>query len=114
MHLKEGMMGVTFVELVVWLIVGLLAGALAGLVVTRKKKGFGRYANLGIGLTGAPIGGVLFDLLKVDLGLANVSISLQDIVSAFVGSLLFLAALAYAQRWYRNKTGRTQAASKSG
>ena len=52
--------------------------------------------------------------MKVDLGLANVSISLQDIVSAFVGSLLFLAALAYAQRWYRNKTGRTQAASKSG
>ena len=38
-------MAVTLIELVVWLIVGLLAGSLAGLVVKRKKEGFGRYAN---------------------------------------------------------------------
>lgn len=105
-------MEVTLVELVVWLIVGMLAGSLTGLVVTRKKEGFGRYANLGVGLAGALIGGFLFDLLRVDLGLANISVSLQDLLSAFVGSLLFLAALVYGRRWYRERRDKTQAASK--
>lgn len=75
-------MDVTIVELMVWLIVGVLAGSLAGLVVTRKKEGFGKFANLGIGLAGALIGGFLFDILKIDLGLANISVSLQDLLSA--------------------------------
>lgn len=102
-------MDVTVVEIFVWLIVGALAGSLTGVVVTRKKEGFGRYANLGVGLAGALIGGFIFDLLRIDLGLANFSVSFEDVLSAFVGSLLFLAALSYARRQYRaksaNKTG---------
>ena len=100
-------MEVTVVELVVWLIVGTLAGSLTGLVVTRTKEGFGRFANLGVGLAGALIGGFLFDILKIDLGLANISISLQDLVSAFVGSLLFLVAFVYGRRWYRERSNKT-------
>jgi len=96
-------MGVTIGELVVWLIIGLLAGSLAGLVVTRTKEGFGRYTNLGVGLAGALIGGFLFDVFKIDLGLANISISLQDIVAAFVGALLFLALVVYGRRWYKGR-----------
>ena len=107
------MMEVTLVELVVWLIVGMLAGSLTGLVVTRKKEGFGRYANLGVGLAGALIGGFLFDLLKIDLGLANISVSLQDLLSAFVGSLLFLAALVYGRHWYLERNAKPQTASKN-
>ena len=101
-------MGVTVAELVVWLIIGLLAGSLAGLVVKRTKEGFGRYTNLGIGLAGALIGGFLFDLLRIDFGLANISVSLQDVVAAFVGSLLFLAVVFYGRRWYRAKGDKAQ------
>ena len=107
-------MEVTVVELVVWLIVGLLAGSVAGLVVTRKREGFGKFANLGIGLVGALIGGFLFDILKIDLGLANISVSLQDLLAAFVGSLLFLAALVCGRRWYRKRADKTQTAPKNG
>ncbi len=108
-------MEVTLGELVVWLIVGLLAGSFAGLVVKRRKEGFGRYANLGIGLAGALIGGFLFDVLRIDLGLANISISLQDVVASFVGSLLFLAALLYGLRLYREKGAKgEEAAPKNG
>ena len=64
-------MEVTVVELVVWLIVGMLAGSLTGLVVTRKKDGFGRFANLGVGLASALLGDFLFDILKIGLGLAT-------------------------------------------
>jgi uncharacterized membrane protein YeaQ/YmgE (transglycosylase-associated protein family) len=98
---------ITVSEVIVWLVVGALAGSLAGAVITRKKQGFGRYANLGIGLAGALIGGSLFDLLKIDLGLASISVSLEDLLSAFVGSLLFLAAL-----WYLQKLHKTRAAGK--
>jgi hypothetical protein len=45
-------MRLTWDEIVVWLIVGALAGALVGMVVTRKREGFGHWANLGIGLVG--------------------------------------------------------------
>jgi uncharacterized membrane protein YeaQ/YmgE (transglycosylase-associated protein family) len=83
----------TWEELFVWLVVGALSGSLAGLVVKRRKEGFGRVRNLGIGLAGALIGGVLFKVLRIDLGLANVSISLQDVVSAFVGALILLAGV---------------------
>ena len=105
-------MEVSIDEILVWLIVGTLAGSLAGLAVTRTKKGFGKLANLGLGLVGAVIGGFVFDVLKIDFGLANVSISLQDILSAFVGSLLFLAAFVYGRRWYTQRSEQIQAASK--
>jgi uncharacterized membrane protein YeaQ/YmgE (transglycosylase-associated protein family) len=93
-------MQATIPDLAVWLIVGLLAGTLAGLVVKRRKEGYGRFVNLGLGLVGALIGGFLFDVLRIDLGLANISVSLQDIVSAFVGSLIFLALMFFGKRWY--------------
>ena len=96
-------MNITLADLLVWVVVGMIAGSLAGVVVKRKKEGFGRYVNLGIGLVGALIGGFLFDLLRIDLGLQNVTISLQDIVSAFTGSLLFLMALFYVRSWYKKK-----------
>ncbi|MEP1471590.1 MAG: hypothetical protein ABJK25_11505 [Halieaceae bacterium] len=97
----------TLPDLIVWLIVGLLAGSLAGLVIKRDKKGFGHLINLGLGLAGALLGGALFDLLQIDFGLANISVSLQDIVSAFIGALLFLAILSYAWKVYVDRNGPT-------
>ena len=102
-------MAVRLDDLLVWFIVGLLAGWFAGFVVKRKKEGFGRQANLGIGLAGALIGGFIFDLLGLDLGLANIAVSLQDVVAAFVGSLLFLAAVFYGRRWYKKTIDKTPA-----
>ena len=96
-------MQATIPDLIVWLIVGLLAGSLAGFVMKRRKKGYGHFANLGLGLIGAILGGVLFDVLKIDFGLADITVGLQDIVSAFVGSLIFLALLFFSRKWYRTK-----------
>lgn len=79
-------------QLIVWLIVGALAGTVAGRVVTFKKEGLGRIFNLGIGMLGAVIGGFLFDLLKIDFGLGDITISLKQLVAAFVGALICLFA----------------------
>jgi uncharacterized membrane protein YeaQ/YmgE (transglycosylase-associated protein family) len=96
-------MTVNITDMTVWIIVGMLAGTLAGLIVKRRKAGFGHLANLGLGLVGALIGGYLFDLLGIAPGLDNISISLRDIVAALIGALLFLLLLHYARDWYRKR-----------
>jgi uncharacterized membrane protein YeaQ/YmgE (transglycosylase-associated protein family) len=89
-------------EFVVWIIIGLLGGSLAGLIIKRERKGFGALRNLGLGLVGASVGGLLFRLLDLFPELDKVTISLRDVVAAAVGSLLILAVLWLLQRFYRS------------
>jgi len=96
-------MNITPSELIVWLVVGALSGSLVGMVVTRKKGGFGRYINLGIGLVGALIGGLIFDLFKIDMGLGSLKVTFEDLLSAFIGSLLFLVVLWYIRKSRKKK-----------
>ena len=83
-------MEITVDKIIVWLIVGALAGWITGIVIKRKKRGFGHLYNTVIGLMGALIGGFIFYLFKIDFGLGDISISLKDLLSAFIGSLVFL------------------------
>ncbi len=85
-------------QLIVWIVVGLLGGTLAGLLIKRDRKGFGLIRNLGLGLVGAFVGGLLFRLLGLFPELDKYAISLRDVVAAVVGSLLVLAALWLWQR----------------
>ena len=96
-------MTVNIADVVVWIVVGMLAGTLAGLIVKRRKAGYGHPANLGLGLLGALIGGYLFDLFGIAPGLDNISISLRDIVAALFGALLLLVLLHYARSWYQKR-----------
>jgi uncharacterized membrane protein YeaQ/YmgE (transglycosylase-associated protein family) len=99
-------MDISLSEFVAWLIVGALAGTATGFLVKRKKEGFGRWTNVGIGLVGALIGGLLLNVLEFVLGrkldLGEITIGLQEVVAAFVGSLLFLIGLGI-YRWRRKK-----------
>ena len=83
----------SFAQVVVWIIVGLIGGSLAGLIIKRDRKGFGALQNLGLGLVGALVGGLLFRLLGLWPELDQVAISLRDVVAAIVGSLIVLAGL---------------------
>lgn len=92
-------MQITWPQIVVWLIVGALAGSLAGMVVKRSKEGFGRAANIGIGLVGALVGGVFFKIFAINLGLTNILVSLEDLAEAFIGSLIFLLGLWLVRKY---------------
>ncbi len=92
-------MRITLQQVVVWLVIGAIAGSLAGLMVKRSRQGFGRFANLGLGLVGALIGGAIFRVFNIDLGLGAISLSLEDIVAAFLGAIFFLLIL----RWIRKR-----------
>jgi uncharacterized membrane protein YeaQ/YmgE (transglycosylase-associated protein family) len=86
-------------QFIVWLVVGILGGSLAGLVITWERAGFGRLRNLGLGLSGAVVGGLIFRLFGLFPRLDKIAISLRDIVAAFLGSLILLAALWLWQRF---------------
>lgn len=80
-------------HLLVWVIVGLIGGSLAGLAIKWDRRGFGLLRNLAIGLAGAIVGGLIFRWFQLFAGLDAIAISLRDVVSAFVGSVLVLAVL---------------------
>lgn len=87
-------MKITADEVIAWLIVGALAGSLAGMLVKRRKEGFGYLVNLGVGLVGALIGGFLFKLLNINLGLLGaITITSEEVVAAVCGALIFLAII---------------------
>lgn len=90
-------------QVIVWIVVGLIGGALAGALMTWERGGYGLWRNLALGLAGAVIGGLLFRVFGIWPGLDKIAISLRDIVSAVVGSLLVLAAL-----WVWRKFGASQ------
>lgn len=81
-------MSISIGEIIVWLIIGALAGTLAGRLITFTKRGFGFWVNTGVGMLGALVGGFLFRLFHIDLGLGQIKITFEDLISAFAGSLL--------------------------
>jgi uncharacterized membrane protein YeaQ/YmgE (transglycosylase-associated protein family) len=88
-------------QLIVWAVVGLLAGSLVGRLITWDRRGFGLLRNLGVGLAGALVGGLLFRMSGLFPNLDKIAISLRDIVAAVVGSLIVLTAL-----WLWQRSGR--------
>jgi uncharacterized membrane protein YeaQ/YmgE (transglycosylase-associated protein family) len=83
----------TFDQILTLFIVGALAGTIAGVIVRRKKEGFGKITNVIVGVIGAVLGGGLLRLLEVELNWGKVTLQYQDLLAAFVGSLLFLIVI---------------------
>jgi uncharacterized membrane protein YeaQ/YmgE (transglycosylase-associated protein family) len=91
-------MDITVSEFVVWAIVGALAGSLAGVLVTFRKTGFGYMKNLGLGMAGAVVGGLLFDLFRLEFPQGELVIRFRDVLAAVIGSMLILIVV-----WYMHK-----------
>ena len=80
-------------ELIIWIIVGGFAGSVVGAVAKGKKQGYGKWKNFAIGLVGAVIGGVIFNLFNINLGLGDLKITFEDLISALLGSFLLLVGM---------------------
>ena len=83
----------SFDQLIVWIVTGLIGGGLAGALMTWERGGFGLFRNLAVGLVGALIGGLFFRVFGIWPALDKIAISLRDVIAAFAGSLVVLAAL---------------------
>src|SRR5215469_14694780 len=77
-------------QIIVWIIVGGFAGTLAGRLVTWKKEGLGRWTNFLVGILGAFIGGEVFKLFRIDFGLGDLKVTFEDLIAAFLGSLVVI------------------------
>ena len=86
-------------QMIVWIVVGLIGGGFASRLITWDREGFGSFRNLGLGLVGALIGGLLFRLFNLFPGLDKISVSLRDIVAAVAGSLIVLVAIWLIRRY---------------
>ena len=58
---------------------------------------------MALGLAGAIVGGLLFRLLGLLPGLDQITISMRDVVAAFVGSLIVLAAIGLWRRLQKSQ-----------
>jgi uncharacterized membrane protein YeaQ/YmgE (transglycosylase-associated protein family) len=88
-------------QIIVWVVIGLIGGSLAGYLIKRDTKGFGLMQNLALGLLGGLAGGFLFRIFGLFEQLDRYAVSLRDVASALVGSLLVLAVLWY---WGRQQS----------
>ena len=106
-------MDITIDKIIVWLIVGAFAGAFVGKLPTRRERTWlARTGNLGIGLAGALIGGVLFTVFGIKLPLDQIEFTLEDLLAAIFGSLILLFSV-HLYRWYKDRKS-THKPSKSG
>jgi len=85
-------------HVVVWIIVGILAGSVTGMIVKGDRRGFGVFRNLGLGMAGALLGGLLFRIFRLFPNLDKFSLSVRDVISALIGSALVLLILWVWQR----------------
>lgn len=99
-------------QVIVWIIVGGFAGTLAGRAVTFKKEGLGRWANLLVGMIGALIGGELFKLFRIDFGLGELKVTFEDLIAAFVGSLVVIFLWRIVARSRAKNAGNQRPKSK--
>src|SRR5260370_7403065 len=76
----------------VGIIVGGFGGTRGGRGVTWKREGVGRWTNLVVGMAGAVIGGELFRLFRIDFGLGELKVTFEDLIAAFLGSLIVIFA----------------------
>ena len=67
-----------------------------------ETEGFGRFTNLAIGLIGAIVGMVLLNIFNVferlDVNLRQYRITLEDVVAALIGPLLFLVVVWFIKK----------------
>lgn len=99
-------MTVTFGEILVWVIVGGLSGSFVGMIAKRSKKGFGRFKNLLLGMSGALVGGLFFHVLGIDLGLGELKITFEDLIAAFAGSAIVLSIVWAIKRFRQKRKAR--------
>jgi uncharacterized membrane protein YeaQ/YmgE (transglycosylase-associated protein family) len=91
-------MNISLGQLIVWIVIGALAGTVAARLLTGRKRGFGWLGNLIIGLLGGLIGGIVFQLLNLRLTNLSLTFTLDDLIAAFVGSLILILLIQLIRR----------------
>ncbi len=85
-------------QLLTWLVIGGLAGAGAASVAPRKMS----FSEMVLtGLVGAVVGSVLINMAGIELPDVSVTVSLADLITAFIGALILIVVMSvfFGGRW---------------
>ena len=85
-------------QLLTWLVIGGLAGAGAASLAPRKLS----FSEMVLtGLVGAVVGGVIVNMMGLELPDVSVTVSLADLITAFIGALVLIVMMGifYGSRW---------------
>jgi len=81
---------------IIWLIVGGVIGWLAGLLMGDRQ---GVVLNVGVGIVGAFVGGLVFTLLGIGgSNINNGDFSLGALIVSFIGAAILLAVVRLVRR----------------
>ena len=83
-------MSITIGEIVLWLMIGSLIGAFVGRLVKQDRRGYGWIFNTLLGVAGAVVGGGLFKVFRIDLGLGEMKVTFEQLIAALFGSVVVL------------------------
>jgi uncharacterized membrane protein YeaQ/YmgE (transglycosylase-associated protein family) len=85
-------------QLVAWIIMGLLAGGLIHQLSKLKKV-----VTLVLGLAGAFVGGMVANVIPLDLGLGPVLIRYEDLLASLIGGVLLVLGV----RWFASRKSQS-------
>ncbi len=74
-------------QIITWIVIGVLAGAAAGSLIRRKLH---FYEIILAGLLGAVVGGLVIEVIGVKLPDRDITISIADLLTAFIGAILVI------------------------
>lgn len=94
------MFEISLVQLIMWVIVGAVVGPPTAMLFTRSRSGYGRWINIALGMIGALLGGILFNLLRINI-FSDIMISINDLIAAFVGSVIVIGLYLLFRRRLR-------------
>lgn len=72
-------------QILTWIVIGGLAGAAAGSLIQRKLY---FYELILAGLLGAVVGGLIIEVMGIELPDYDVTISTADLLTAFIGATI--------------------------
>lgn len=100
-------MGLTVSDILSLMIIGILAGSMAGMILARKREGFGKLANFGLGMLGAVVGDFIVLLFRIDFGLGQIVLRFENLVAAFITCLILFAGRYFYRKNKDKKLPKT-------
>ena len=91
------MIDISFAQIIVWLVLGAAAGMVVGYFVQRRRNKALNLQSMAIGLVGAVLGGILFELLDINIG-SELAFTFNDLVASITGALILVAILTLVRR----------------
>ena len=93
-------------ENVAFVLMGILVGSLTGMFSKIRCSGMGIIGRLGLGLSGAFIGGMVVRIAQIDFGWGTVSMTYEELLFSFLGAVALVALSRFVRYQMKKKKSK--------